>query len=140
MDEAREVAARGRRQAAEQVAWEIGQRERDRLARDGLGDLAPRGWGRGDAGGPGGWGGTPGDLRGGLPPVGADHPDDDPDVPPALRLLRRLPGPAWQMGVGVALLAVPALLFVAWPPGGVVLGALVLLAFTPARWRSRRDW
>jgi hypothetical protein len=40
----------------------------------------------------------------------------------------------------VALLAVPALLFVAWPPGGLVVGTLVLLAFTPARWRSRRDW
>lgn len=113
-------AARARRAAAEALAREVGAAERQRLDRDGIsgpawGARPP--WPAGDVAGEGG---------GGLLALGAGP-----------RLLALLPDPRWRVAAGVALVAAPALLFVAWPVAGLVAGAAVLALFLPG-WRDGR--
>jgi len=113
-DAAEAVAAR--RQAAELLAREVGDAERRRLEREGFGP---------------GWSGPPpGDWSGGPAPSA---------LPPAIRWLRALP-PPWPVPVGLALLALPVGLYVAWPAAGLLAGALLLALCTPPGWRSRRRW
>jgi hypothetical protein len=103
-----------RRQAAEALAREVGDAERRRLEQEGFGP---------------GWTGPSGDdWTGDSAPTG---------LPPAIRWLRSLP-PGWPLPVGLALLALPALLYVAWPAGGLVTGAVLLVLCTPPGWRTRR--
>ena len=49
----------------------------------------------------------------------------------------------WAVGVGLALLGLPVLLYLISPPLGLVAGVLTLALFTPPGWRSRhrsRPW
>jgi hypothetical protein len=98
-----------RRQAAEELARTVGEAERQRLEREGLG----------------GWGG-------GLEP-GA------PTRSWAWRWLASLP-PAWSVGIGLGLLAIPFLLFLVIPAAGLVSGVLLLTLFAPPRRRRWYDW
>ena len=131
LQQARDEAAAARRSLAESMAWQVGEAERRRLEREGLGGLpggvpdpgpAGGGWGHPDPTGPGG------DLS-------------SPDLPAGLRLLARLPA-AWRVPAGVAAVALAALLYL-WRPGaGLAAGALLLWLLTPGRWawRRRRWW
>ncbi|HET9553031.1 MAG TPA: hypothetical protein VFP50_08695, partial [Anaeromyxobacteraceae bacterium] len=105
--------ARARREAAETLAREVGDAERRRLAREGLGGA---GWGAPRVEWPGGGG----DGEGGLLATGS-----------AFRLLALIPDPRWRLAAGVALVAAPALLYVAWPIAGLLAGGLVLALFLP---------
>ncbi len=122
-------AAQARRAAAEALAWEVGQRERQRLSGEGFGGPA---WGPG-TGDPAAGGGTGWSRTG---------PGPDAGTPPlALRLLLGIPDPRWRVAAGVAAVAVPALLFVAAPRLGLVAGILLISAFLPGGWtRRRRRW
>jgi hypothetical protein len=101
-----------RRQAAESMARQVGEAERRRLEREGF---SP------------GW-------AGGASPV--DWTDGTSAAPLGVRLLRRLP-PGWPIPVGLALVLLPVLLSLVFMPAGLVAGAVVLVLFTPPRWRSR---
>lgn len=115
--------ARARRALAEEMAREVGERERRRLDAD--------------AGGWGGWGGELG--RGG----GWSY---DP-TPLGLRLLRLLPGPGWQLAAAAAAVAVVlgvvglglsgVLHARRGPFVGVGIFLAVLLLTPPGRHRSR---
>jgi len=99
-----------------QMLVEAGDAERRRLEREGFGP---------------GWSGPPPGDWSGEPAPSA--------LPPAIRWLRALP-PGWPVPVGLALLALPVGLYVAWPAAGLVAGALLLVLCTPPGWRSRRRW
>ena len=108
-----------RRRSAEALAREVGDAERRRLEREGFGP----GWGR-------------------LPEVSVPGPADGASTPWALRWLRSLP-PGWALPVGLLLLGAPVLLYLLFPPLGVLAGAVALALFTPPRWRIRsrsRPW
>ena len=111
-EQAREAAVR--REAAELMARQVGDAERRRLEREGF---SP-GWGGGSS--PLDWSGEAGPAA----------------VPLGVRWLRLLP-PGWPVPAGVALLLLPVLLSLAWLPGGLVAGAVVLALFSPPGWRSR---
>jgi hypothetical protein len=55
-------------------------------------------------------------------------------VPYAVRALWRLPGPGLKLAAGVGLVAAPVLLYLVWPPLGLLAGLAVLVAFTPGGW------
>ena len=116
--EADQVAAGAlRRQAAEALARQVGDAERLRLEREGFGDGFGLGWGQaGPADSPGG--------------------GSAPDLPPAVRWLRRLPA-GWPVPAGVALVILPVLLYAAAPAAGLLVGAVVFALFAPVRWRWR---
>jgi hypothetical protein len=116
-----EAAARAQRAAAEELAREVGHRERSRLESDG--------WASG--GGGGRWG----------DPWGGDFGMDR--TPVAIRLLRSIRDPRWRVaaivgyiGLVVACFAL-ALVNRAFLLGGFVLLMLVLPG---SAWRTRRRW
>ncbi|HEY7724166.1 MAG TPA: hypothetical protein VH880_02440 [Anaeromyxobacteraceae bacterium] len=115
-------AAKVRRQAAEEMAREVGDQERDRLERDGLGG---QGWPRSRRGGP--WG---------APPPGFDP------TPWGIRLLRLIRNPLWRVvAIGAVLAAVVGVLLLARNPLVLVLVVSVVLSlFTPRRTWRRGPW
>jgi len=121
---AREEEAAARRALAEDLAREVGERERRRL--DGEPTFGPPsgGWGDGERWGGGGWGGA---LGGGTP-IG-------------LRLLGALPSP-WGVVAGLGAVALAAGLYLVRPVAGLVAGVVLVSLFTPPgwRWRRRRWW
>lgn len=131
LDQDRAQQARAQRELHEAMAREVGERERWRYDTQVGGEPS--------FGPPsGGWGGATGWGQDGSSSPGGGLLT--PGLPVGFRLLRLVP-PGWRVAVGLAVVAVPALLFLAWPGAGLVLGALVLGLFTP-RWRSwrRRGW
>jgi hypothetical protein len=117
---AEEEATRAQRAAAEALAREVGDRERQRLANDG--------WGRWDRGGD------------------ADDFSDRDVRPVGLRLLALIRDPRWRMAVIAALLAlvlgaVVYALARRQPAAMVVVALVVSILFSPQRprWR-RRFW
>jgi len=110
--------AQARRAMGEEIAREVGERERWRLG-----------------GADGGWGSSAG-WGGGLGGGGFDG------VPLGLRLLRRLPGWRWQLGaLGVAGGAVGALFAIGryGHPGALLAAlAIVVVLAVPPGWRRRR--
>jgi hypothetical protein len=110
-------AARDRRQAAEEMARQVGERERERLSAGGLGG----GWGQGQE------------------PYGAPS---DP-APVGVRLLRLIPSPLWRLAaIGALVLAVVLGLALARanPVALVLVFSLLVGLFTPRRRWSRRRW
>jgi hypothetical protein len=103
-----------RRRSAEALAREVGDAERRRLEQEGFGP----GWGR-------------------LPEVSLPGPADGASTPWALRWLRSLP-PGWALPIGLLVLGAPVLLYLLFPPLGVLAGAVALALFTPPSWRTRR--
>ena len=120
--EAEAESARARRQAAEEMAREVGERERARL------------------GGAGGWG----DAWGGRPPRDPDAPwggAGDP-TPVGLRLLRRIRNPLWRLLAvgGLVLAAVLALALARVNPVALVVVVSILVGLFTPRGRGRRRW
>jgi len=105
-----------RRRSAEAMAREVGDAERRRLEREGFGP----GWGP-------------------LPEVSWPGPTDGASTPWALRWLRSL-RPGWALPIGLLLLGAPVLLYLLFPPLGVLAGAVALALFMPPSWRTRRRW
>ncbi len=102
-----------RRQAGESLAREVGAAERRRLEREGFGPD----WGGGSV-------------------LGRLGDGEASSTPWALRWLRTMT-PTWALSVGLLLLGLPVLLFLLFPPLGVLAGAVTLALFTPPRWRTR---
>ena len=118
--EAEDVQAR--RRAAEEMAREVGQRERARLGRS-------PGWG-------GPWGGGPSDAGGPF-----DGPGDA--TPFGIRLLRLIRSPFWRLAAigGLLLLSVLGLALARVNPVALVLVVSLLVGlFAPRRRWSRRRW
>jgi hypothetical protein len=122
--EERQRAAEARRQAAELMAAEVGERERRRLGADGLGGLddGPR-WGEptwGPPGAPGGgWAG---------------------EVGIGVRLFRAIKDPRWRLAAIAAAVALPVLLFLVAPRVAMAAGLILLAVLVPPRYRWRRRW
>jgi hypothetical protein len=105
-----------RRSAAEAMALLVGDAERRRLEQEGFG---------------GDW-----SRRIDLVQPGA------PSASRAFRWLSSLPR-GWAVGIGLALLALPFLLYLVRPSLGLVTGLVLLTLFAPPRWRPRlrnRPW
>jgi hypothetical protein len=113
LDADQAALAAERRAAAEAMARQVGEQERQRLEREGLGP----GWELRDPD----WKGT------GWP------------RPLLLRALGALPT-GWAIGVGAGLLLVPLVLYLVWPAGGFAAGAILLLLVLPPRRRRWYDW
>jgi hypothetical protein len=111
LEAAEDVATR--RKAAEALAREVGDAERRRLEHEGFGPS---------------WSG--------LPDLAWPGPSGSASTPWALRWLRSM-SPGWAIGAGLLLLGAPVLLYLVFPPLGVVAGAVTLALFTPASWRTR---
>jgi uncharacterized membrane protein len=113
--------ARARRELAEEMAREVGRRERSRLDGEGFGEPtfgppSSRGWGS--------WGSGSG----------------APGLPIGFRLLGLIQDPTWRVVAGVAAVALAAGLFLFHPTAGLVAAALLVSLLTPGGWRRRRWW
>jgi hypothetical protein len=130
LDQARLEESAARRALAEDMAREVGDRERRRL--DGVG------YGEPSFGPPsGGWGGGTGERWGdGNSGMGGILGDGTPF---ALRLLGLLP-PAWRVGTGVGAVALVVGLYLFRPAAGLVVGVVLISLFVPGGWRRRRSW
>jgi hypothetical protein len=134
LEQARQEEAVARRALAEDLAREVGQRERRRLDGDVFGEptFGPPPGGLGGPGDPSGWGGGLGGGErwgsGGL--LG-------PGTPIGFRLLSALPR-GWGVAAAVGAVALAAGLYLVRPAAGLVVAVVVVSLFTPSRWRWRR--
>jgi hypothetical protein len=130
LERSRQEEAAARRALAEDMAREVGERERRRIDGEVYGEptFGPPsgGWGGGERWGEGRWGGGSGGVLG-------------PGVPIGFRLLAALP-PGWGVAVGVGAVALAAGLFLVHTTAGLVAALALASLFTPgySRWRRRR--